>query len=118
MTERNNTTAASEAPAERIRFTHTVYRDLGHTGATLTDKEMMLLLDAANGCCWAGMLEHPSNAKACLSGFRDDPDLEAKWNVDGQALANKLTSLTDAQACFLGGFLRGWWQRQGESETA
>lgn len=119
VSKTSNDTTANEIEADsrgRRQFANTLFRDLSQHGETLTDTELMLLIDATSGSSWRGMLEHSKNAKICLTGFRDDPAYEKKWDVDGKALAAKIEALTDAEACFLGGFLRGWWQRQGEIE--
>lgn len=105
-----------EYAQSRCRFDQTLFRDLQKDGADFTDKEIMLLIDTTNGMSWAMMLDDVRNAKPILTGFRDDPVYEEKWGVDGKALVEKINSLTDAQACFLGGFLRGWWHRQAEVE--
>lgn len=100
----------------RRRFSSSLFLDLMNGGEDFTDMEIMLLIDAANGLPWTQMLDDVRNAKAVLTGFRDDPVYEEKWGADGKALVGKINSLTDAQACFLGGFMRGWWHREGEAE--
>lgn len=81
----------------------------------LNDKEMGLILDALNGTAFFDtfgiyLVHHEIADAISMDG------LDKKWEVDGKALVNKMTTMNDAQRLALVDAVQVWWDRVANGE--
>ncbi len=96
--------------SEILRWGRADLRDL------LSDAETSLILDALNGTLWPEMTSVSFIPHEVADAIRLD-QLDKKWQVDGKALIEKLSTLSYAQKCAVADATERWWLRVGKGEN-
>lgn len=114
--EADGTNRASAIWRTLARYLELVNRSKAELAKQFSDTECALIIDATNGT----MLNDTMSIQLLPYGVADAIEidgLDSKWNVDGQALMEKLNATSYADRMAIADAIIIWWHRHKENEN-